>query len=165
MTAPIVKAKPVGERLTIDELIDAYDQHAREYYGERSEQIYGINAAVMTLSAMYGAEAVDLFSPLKMQRVLEQRAEQGDCRKPVKNKRFKPLSRSYINDILKVLKRMFKWGVSQELVPNEVFQSLATVEGARKGRGKLAQQTHEPTKVLPVLLSELHVVFGNRPSV
>ena len=41
---------------------------------------------------------------------------------------------------------MFKWGVTEELVPSSVYESLRTVEGLRKGR----TTAPETKPVLPV---------------
>ncbi len=43
-------------------------------------------------------------------------------------------TRSYINHICGVIRRVFKWGASQELVPVTVYHALATVPGLKKGR-------------------------------
>ena len=46
------------------------------------------------------------------------------------------LSRNYINAQIRCLKRMFKWGVEEELVPPSVHQALICVTGLRKGRSE-----------------------------
>lgn len=43
-------------------------------------------------------------------------------------------SRRYINDNVDRIRRIFKWAVSEELVPAAVHQALQTVAGLRKGR-------------------------------
>ena len=55
-------------------------------------------------------------------------------------------SRKYINENVARIKRLFKWAVSEELVPVDVHQSLATLSGLRKG--KCAAREMPP--VLPV---------------
>ena len=42
--------------------------------------------------------------------------------------------RSEINRRVGRIVRMFKWGVSEELVPPLVYEALRTVPGLRKGR-------------------------------
>ena len=44
------------------------------------------------------------------------------------------INRIYVNDQLAMIRRMFQWAVAQELIPVEVHQALATVEGLRKHR-------------------------------
>ena len=43
-------------------------------------------------------------------------------------------ARSVINKRIGMLKRMFRWAASQQLVPVTVYQALATVENLRAGR-------------------------------
>ena len=43
-------------------------------------------------------------------------------------------SRKYINKQVGRVVRMFRWGVSEELVPPSVHQALVAVPGLRKGR-------------------------------
>lgn len=43
-------------------------------------------------------------------------------------------SRNYLNAVCSRVKRMFKWGVSEELVPGPIYFALSTVPGIRKGR-------------------------------
>jgi integrase len=60
-------------------------------------------------------------------------------------------SRKYINKQMGRIVRMFKWGVSEELVAPAVYQALATVPGLRKGRTQAPD--HQP--VQPV--SDAHI--------
>lgn len=53
-------------------------------------------------------------------------------------------SRTYINAQIKRLQQMFKWGVSEELVPAEIYQPLTTVGGLRKGRTEAAERLPVP---------------------
>ncbi len=48
----------------------------------------------------------------------------------------KPWSRKYINKAVDRIRRMFRWGVENELVPPSVKQKLEAVAGLRKGRSK-----------------------------
>ena len=41
----------------------------------------------------------------------------------------KNISRAYVNKTVGIIKRMFKWGVAEELVPPAVHTALSTVEG------------------------------------
>jgi len=60
--------------------------------------------------------------------------------------KLKSLSRETINAHVKIIKRMFRWAVSEELVPAELSQQLDTVEGFRKGEC----DARESSKVRPV---------------
>lgn len=63
------------------------------------------------------------FGPLMLIAYQESLVESGICR-------------SYVNQQTGRIKRIFKWGVSRELVPVEVHQALTTVSGLRKGKTK-----------------------------
>jgi len=58
----------------------------------------------------------------------------------------KAVCRKEINRRIDLIKRTFKWAVSEELVPASVFQALATVRGLRRGH----PGTNERPKVRPV---------------
>ena len=57
---------------------------------------------------------------------------------------FQDLSRSVINNRVNRIKRVFKWAVSEELIPTRIYEGLRTVAGLRYGR-TTARET-EPVK-------------------
>jgi integrase len=61
------------------------------------------------------------------------------------------LSRGVVNQRIGRIKRMFKWAVAEELVPESVYRALLAVDGLKAGRS--AARETEP--VLPV--SDAHV--------
>src|SRR5262249_12604965 len=86
------------------------------------------------------------------------------------------LSRGVINRRVGRIVRMFKWGVSEELVPEGVWRALTTVRGLEKGRTGVRET--EPVRpvapevvaaTLPYLLppvralAELQLATGMRP--
>jgi integrase len=142
--------RATGARLTIAELIEAYREYAKGYYGNKSKELGRIASAVRPLDTLFSATAVDDFSPLKLQRVLELLVLNGDTRAEIVKAGGRKISRTTVNDYLQVLKRLFRWGVSQELVRSDVHQAICTVDGVRRGRGELSKKTAEPKKVLPV---------------
>src|SRR5262249_53377334 len=54
------------------------------------------------------------------------------------------LSRTSINKAINRLRRIFKWGVENELVPPEVYNALRCVSGLQFGRSKAKEA--EPVK-------------------
>jgi integrase len=66
----------------------------------------------------------------------------------------KEYSRGVVNKYTNQAVRIFKWGVSHEMVPVEVYQALATVEGLRMGRSR-ARET-EP--IQPVLEGQINAI-------
>jgi integrase len=71
------------------------------------------------------------------------------------------LSRTYINSTLSRIRRAFKWGVSEELLPVEVYQALSTVSGLRKGRS----MARETLPVLPVPDEVVEATLPHLPQV
>ena len=53
------------------------------------------------------------------------------------------LNRKYINDHIGVIKRMFRWAVSEQLVDVAVHQALEAVENIRKGRGSRVDESRK----------------------
>ena len=43
-------------------------------------------------------------------------------------------SRPYVNKLMPIVTRCFKWGASEELIPASVYHGLTAVEGLKKGR-------------------------------
>ena len=72
------------------------------------------------LRTTYGKLRVADFGPRKLKALQSKMVNQG-------------LSRPYINATTNRIKRLFKWGVAEELVPATVLQSLRAVDGLRKG--------------------------------
>jgi hypothetical protein len=71
---------------------------------------------------MYGNLPVDQFGPKLLKSVQQGMVDDG-------------LSRSTINDRINRIRRVFKWGVSEQIVPVSVLQSLQTVAGLQTGNG------------------------------
>jgi integrase len=85
-------------------------------------------------------------------------------------------TRGYINSCVGCIKRMFKWGVENELVPPGVYHGLQAVAGLKKGRSDARESTPiRPVKdehvdaVLPFLnpaqraMVQLQRLTGMRP--
>lgn len=67
----------------------------------------------------------------------------------------KKLSRGYINATVSRVKRMFKWGVSEELIPPSIYHALITVPGLRRGRTPAV----EMKKKVPVLWADVEATL------
>ncbi|MHB1038047.1 MAG: tyrosine-type recombinase/integrase [Pirellulales bacterium] len=105
--------------LTIAELCARYAAWAEGYYPPQS--LARIKVAVQRLVECYGHKGVSAFGPLSLQAIQQQLARAKKAR-------------SYCNHLLGAIKRVFKWGVSQELVPESVFVRISTVGGLKRGR-------------------------------
>lgn len=123
--------------LTINELLAAYWQYAQSYYVKGSEptsELSYIRVALHYLRGLYGQTPVAEFGPLALKAV-RQRMIDSD------------VSRGVINGCVGRIKRVFKWGVANELMPPDVHHGLAAVDGLREGRSE-ARET-EPVRPVP----------------
>lgn len=105
-------------------LILDYWGHAQQYYVKNdlptSEQ-GAIRSALRSLRRAFGRLPAREFTALKLQELREVWIQHG-------------LARTTINQNVSRVRRMFRWGVSQELVPPSTFESLRSVSGLKKGR-------------------------------
>jgi len=136
--------------LMVLELADAFWQHARTYYtdadGKALPAVGSIQAALRFLNRLYGDTPAINLGPRSLKVV---RQAMVDARpEPVKDEKPHGMrvkwSRQYINQQVGWLRRMFKWGAENELVPASIFQALLTVPGLR--RGKTTAHDTEPVK-------------------
>lgn len=125
-----------GQSLSIDELILRYFRHAKQYYnknGKPTSELGGIRTALRRLRRLYGAQPAAEFSPKAFRQVRQGMIDED-------------LSRTYINQSMDRIRRMYRWAVAEELVPPSVIQALAAVPGLKRGRS----EAKETPPVLPV---------------
>lgn len=126
LTNSQVSQAPVARpsNLTISQLMLAYWEFVKSYYVKNSQptdEQCAIRAALRPLLDLYAEMLVSEFGPLSLKVVREQMIRKDLCR-------------SVINQNVGRIKRMFKWGVENELVPVAIHQALQTVTGLRQGR-------------------------------
>ena len=137
--------------VTVSELIAAYWKHAETYYqknGRPTGTRYGIRVALRILRQPYGRAPAREFGPLALKALQQKMIDLGQ-------------SRRYINDNVDRIRRMFKWAVSEELVPAAVLQALQTVPGLRKGR----TAARETDPIRPVSDADVAVTLPHMPAV
>jgi integrase len=132
---PRVASEP--EALAIVELVARYWAWCQSYYvfkGKPTGEPARIRDALKPLNRLYGDLPVSRFGPVALKAVRQGWIDGG-------------LARRHINQRVGRIKRLFKWGVAEELVPAVVFQSLQAVDGLRYGHTE-ARET-EPIKPVP----------------
>jgi len=126
-----------GSDLTIVDLLLAYLNHAERYYAgpdrRPTKEFDCMKAAVRPLRELYGDLPVTRFGPLALRAVRERMIQSGLCR-------------ALINRRIDRVKRVFKWGVAEELVPISAYEALRTLSGLRLGR----TEARESKPVQPV---------------
>jgi hypothetical protein len=115
-------AKP---SLTVNDLILAFWHWAETYYrrddGTPTNELGEYKSSLRPLRQLYGQTPAAEFSPLKLKAVRQRMIDSDWCR-------------TLINRRVARLVHLFKWAVSEELVPESVWRSLKTVAGLAKGR-------------------------------
>lgn len=99
--------------LTIAELGHRYWHFAKRYYvqdGQPTGSLDRVRVAVRTLRQWYGHTLVVDFGPLALQAVQDRLATSGK-------------SRRYCNYLVGTIKRIFRWGVSQELLAEPIYRA------------------------------------------
>ncbi len=134
--------RPIQPRraLSIVELCLAHWRWARENVNLTDD----IRAMIQVLRQTHARCEVGAFGPRALKAVRAEMVKAGWSRKTV-NKR------------VSALRRMFRWGVAEELVPVEAHHALMTVEGLR--RGELGVKESEP--VQPVPLADIDAVLDH----
>jgi integrase len=152
--------------LSILELTGRYWIYALERYvrnGRPTAEQFHIKTACQHLLRLYENEPVNTFGPVQLKAVRQSMIDGGWARK-------------YINQQVGVLVRMFKWGVTEALVPVSVHAAVDLVDGIRRGQ-TAARETQkirgtDETRIQAILqhlsptvraMVELQHVTGMRP--
>lgn len=136
-----IEASVVPADFSVAELLARYLRFARTYYlknGRPTRELVNLEHAMTPLANLYGNTAVRDFRPSRLKTVREAMIQAN-------------LARRTINARINRLRRIFKWGVENELVSAEVFHALLTVSPLKRGRS----QARETDAVKPV--AEHHV--------
>jgi len=122
--------------VSIAELIVAYLRWAETYYvkgGRTTSECEVIRQAMKFLKRSYGRSLVGDFGPRAFKAVRQQMI-------------LARLSRKTVNEYSARIKRCFRWGTEQELVPPSIFHGLQAVPGLKRGRS----DARETERVRPV---------------
>ncbi len=122
--------------LTIVELVVAYWKFAELHYrkdGKPTEELNNMRHAVRHLKALYGRTAASDFGPRELKVVRQAMIDSG-------------LSRGVVNSRVNRIRRVFRWAVSEGLVPPSLYHGLQSVSGLQRGR----TEARETAPILPV---------------
>jgi hypothetical protein len=125
----------IAKPFTINQLILAFWRHAEQHYrhedGTPTNELTDYRYSLRPLRELYGDSPAEEFSPLRLKAVRQRMIESDLCR-------------SVINQRVGRIVRMFRWGVSEELVAETVYRAHTTVRGLEKGR--CAARETEPVR-------------------
>jgi integrase len=130
------ESKPQSEVLNITELSVGYYRHCENWYvknGKPTTQLTIIKPSLRVLRSLYGSSLAKDFSPLALKACRAEFIQQG-------------LSRRECNRRTRLIRQMFKWACSEEMVPPNVFHGLQSVSGLQAGRC----EAKDPPPVGPV---------------
>ena len=133
--------------LTVGDLILSFWDHAQKHYrhpdGRPTSEQNDYRFTLKPLRHLYSSLRVVEFTPKKLKAVRQVMIQED-------------ISRKVINQRIGRIKRMFKWGVSEELVPETTFSALLSVTGLQRGR---CPEVRESKPVLPLELDQVQAVF------
>jgi integrase len=171
LPAEVVKTS----ELSVNELILAYWRFAEAYYvkdgGATSEQDV-IRFALRFVKARYGDTPARDFGPTALKTVRQAMIDHpvtrkvkvkdpatGKARVEVKVIR-RGLARKTVNKLIQRAKRLFAWGVEEELLPATVHLALTRVGGLRRGKSG----ARETSRVKPVPEAHVEAVLPHVPA-
>jgi hypothetical protein len=117
------RTQPEGSCRTVNELMLAFWQHAKQRYvknGQPTSEIRSFRTALRPVRELYGREPVTSFGPLALIACRQKLIAAGICRRR-------------INQHVGRIRHMFKWGVALEMVPESVWRALCAAKGLRFG--------------------------------
>ena len=124
--------------LSIAELMAAYLRFAETYNsrdGQTTSEYDCMKDALRPVRELYSRSSIREFGPMALKAVRQRMVDQGLCRR-------------HINHRVNRVRRVFRWGVENELVPPDVLHSLQAVTPLKKGR-TTARET-EPVRPVPI---------------
>lgn len=152
-----------GCTILVSDLVARYKVYVDDYYTAESRERDLTVRAMQFLLEAHKNDDVRSVGPVALEAVRRDIEQSG-------------LARSECNRFLTRIKKCYRWGVRQELVPLEVYQRLATVPGLRVGHTEAPERqrrgavsTETVTKTLPFLtptlqaLVQFQLLTGCRP--
>ena len=139
--------------LSINELILAFWRYAEIHYvkdGQPTGELDNLRASLPPLRRLFGHSPASDFGPKALKSVREEMISSGNCR-------------NYINSSINRIKRVFRWGVSEELVAPSIYEALRAVPGLRAGRTRARESAPVrsiPVRVVEATLAQLSPVVG-----
>lgn len=121
--------RPASTLIDVHQLFNAHHDFAKAYYvknGKCTGEVANFEHAARPLMVLFGFTLVCDFRPSNLKAVRQKKIEENLCRKTVNNR---------INRI----RRMFKWGAENDLVPPDVLHALQAVAPLRRGRGDVRE--------------------------
>ncbi len=140
--------------VTVVEIADAYWQFCQGYYRKKDGTPSGwLNHIHLVLHTHLAQDCTvehrpQEFGPKAFKAIRQTLVDAGN-------------SRPYVNKLMPIITRCFKWAVAEELIPASVYHGLLAVEGLKKGR----TTAREPAPILPVEESLVEATLPHLPPI
>ena len=135
--SPLRQEPEVTVRRTVADVLLAFREFADGHYkapdGKPTSEIHEVRLVIRAVRELYADTPISEFGPLAVKAIRQRWVNDGR-------------SRTECNRRVGIVKRILKWGTSEELVPATVYQAVATVTGLQRGR----TEAHETEPVGPV---------------
>lgn len=112
------------DAVTVIEILAGFKRWAVGYYvknGRDTGTWATYKPTVTILKTLYGKTPAADFGSVALKAIANRLIEEGRTRR-------------FVSDRIKQTKKIYKWAASEELIPIEAYQRLATVEAPRKGK-------------------------------
>lgn len=132
---------------SVRDLVADYLAHASGYYrkdGVQTREVVNIRYALKPLLRLYGWQRVAEFGPRCLSAYREDLIDQDLCR-------------TLINQRVGIVKRVFNWAASEELIPGECAAALRSVAGLKHGRSR----ARETAPVKPVSKDDVDATIAH----
>ncbi len=133
------------ETILIKQLLARFWTHAENYYRTitdgKNKELEQFRLALRPLRELYADTPAVGFGPRALKAVQQKMIDMGWCR-------------PYINKQINRIRHIFKWAVSDELIPGSVLHALQAVSGLKRGRS----DADEPEAVKPVPMAMVEAV-------
>ncbi len=117
------KSAEADSGLSVAELLLAFMRHAETYYvknGKLTDEVDCFKSAIRPVRELFALTPAKDFSPLNLKAVQKQYVAQG-------------WSRGFCNSSINRVRRIFKWGVGDGLIPVTTWQTLQAVPPLKAG--------------------------------
>lgn len=142
LAAGRVTPRDAQSALSIAELVNGFRKGA----SIPQSQTDSFKATMSVLVRLYGRSPANEFGPLALKAVRQQMIESG-------------WNRRTINDRTHIVRRIFRWGVEQELIPGSILHALGAVSGLKAGQS----DAPEPKAVQPVAVEHVEACLPHMP--
>jgi len=131
--------------ITVKELLARFWTYAEQYYRTltdgRVKELEQFRLALRPLKELYANMPATDFGPRALKTVQQRMIEIGWCR-------------PYVNKQVNRIRHIFRWAVSDEMIPGSVLHALQAVPGLRRGRS----DAPEPAAVKPVAIERVNAI-------